>query len=475
MVQMRPHLSVATAALVLVVPVVVGVVIGGFIAGAISVIGGFVVYDFAFVPPYHSLSVGNTQDWVALAVYAVVMLLVARVVTGLAAARADAVERTAETSRLFALSELLVREGTVDELLQTIVLAVAAAFEVPGVTLLVLDVDRLEVAASAGQSLSADELRRLDPRSGFPVSLGTAPGSPEVIQAVALTASGRPVGILAIRGMPAREADRELLRTFANHAALALERAQLRDQAMRSELLEEVDRLRHALLGAVSHDLRTPLATMKVATSTLLAPPNPLSDIDVRELHSLIDLETDRLTRLVTSLLDMTRIDAGALVARPVSTSLRALVDEAVAAIGPQLTDHAVRIDFAEHLPDVLVDRLLFGQVLANLMDNADRHAPPHTVITVTAESRGDRVAVSVADAGPGVPTSERDTIFDRFVRFDTGGRAGLGLTIARTFVEAHGQHIWVEDSPGGGARFVFTLAPVSAVPALVAGADPAR
>jgi two-component system sensor histidine kinase KdpD len=126
----------------------------------------------------------------------------------------------------------------------------------------------------------------------------------------------------------------------------------------------------------------------------------------------------------------------------------------------------------AEHLPDVLVDRLLFGQVLANLMDNADRHAPPHTVITVTAESRADRVAVSVADAGPGVPPSERDAIFDRFVRFDTGGRAGLGLTIARTFVEAHGQHIWVEDSPAGGARFVFTLAPASTVPAMVADAD---
>ncbi len=292
---------------------------------------------------------------------------------------------------------------------------------------------------------------------------------------MALTASGRPVGILAIKGMPARQADRALLPTFANHAALALERAQLRDQAMRSELLEEVDRLRHALLGAVSHDLRTPLATMKVASSTLLAPPNPLTDTDVRELYGLIDLETDRLTRLVTSLLDMTRIDAGVLVARPTSTPVRALVEEAVAAVGSQLTDHPVAVDVAEDLPDVLVDRLLFGQVLANLMDNADRHAPPHTEITVTAGSRGDGVAVSVSDTGPGVPASERDAIFDRFVRFDTGGRAGLGLTIARTFVEAHGQHIWVEDSPTGGARFVFTLDSASTVPALAADADPGR
>jgi two-component system sensor histidine kinase KdpD len=475
MAPFRPHVSVATAALILVVPVVIGVIIGGFTAGVVSVLGGFVVFDYGFVPPYRTLSVGNAQDWVALAVYAVVMLLVARVVTGLIDARADAVERTAEASRLFALSELLVKEGTVDELLQTIVQALATAFEVPGVTLLVLDAEHLEVAATAGQGLSPDELRRLDPRSGFPVSLGTTPGSPDAIQAVALTASGRPVGILAMKGMPAREADRALLPTFANHAALALERAQLRDQAMRSELLEEVDRLRHALLGAVSHDLRTPLATMKVASSTLLAPPNPLTDTDVRELYELIDLETDRLTRLVTSLLDMTRIDAGVLVARPTSTPVRALVEEAVAAVGSQLTDRPVAVDVAEDLPDVLVDRLLFGQVLANLMDNADRHAPPHTEITVTAGSRGDGVAVSVSDTGPGVPASERDAIFDRFVRFDTGGRAGLGLTIARTFVEAHGQHIWVEDSPTGGARFVFTLDSASTVPALAADADPGR
>jgi two-component system sensor histidine kinase KdpD len=477
MAPFRPHVSLATAALILVVPVVVGVIIGGFNAGVVSVIAGFVVFDYAFVPPYHTLSVGNAQNWVALAVYAVVMLLVARVVTGLVTARADAVDRTAEAGRLFALSELLVKEGTVDELLRTIVQAVATAFEVPGVTLLVLRAERLEVAATAGQSLFPEELRRLDPRSGVPVSLGTASrsGSPDSIQTVALTASGRPVGILAIKGMPAREADRALLRTFANHAALALERAQLRDQAMRSELLEEVDRLRHALLGAVSHDLRTPLATMKVASSTLLSPPNPLADADLHELYGLIDVETDRLTRLVTSLLDMTRIDAGVLVARPTSTPVRSVIEETVAAVGSQLNEHTIVIDLADDLPDVRVDRLLIGQVLANLIDNADRHAPPHTVITVAAEAHGDRVAVSVADAGAGVPTHERDAIFDRYVRYDTGGRAGLGLTIARTFVEAHGQRIWVEDSPVGGARFVFTLDPMSAVPVLAADADPAR
>jgi two-component system sensor histidine kinase KdpD len=269
--------------------------------------------------------------------------------------------------------------------------------------------------------------------------------------------------MLALRGVPTAEADRVLLRTFANHAALALERTRLREQALRSELLEEVDRLRHALMGAVSHDLRTPLASMKVASSALVDPAIVLSDEDVDELHGLIDMETDRLTRLVSSLLDMTRIDAGVLEVRPVPTPVEQLIEESVAPVRAGLGDRPVDIVVEPGLPDVDVDRLLIGQVLANLLDNANRHAPPGSLITVAAGRRGDRVALSVTDAGPGVPFGEREAVFDRFVRFDTGGRTGLGLTIARTFVEAHGEHIWVEDLPAGGARFVFTLMPTVA------------
>jgi two-component system sensor histidine kinase KdpD len=374
-----------------------------------------------------------------------------------------------EARRLAELSELFVEDRSVDELLKTIVVAVASSFDVAGVALLVLENDRLEIASTAGDELQPAELARLG--SGVPVSLGTAPGAPDQIRTVALTASGRPVGMLALRGIPAAESDRALLRTFANHAALALEQARLREQALRSELLEEIDRLRHALMGAISHDLRTPLATMKVASSALVDPTIVLSEQDADELHGLIAMETDRLTRLVTSLLDMTRIDAGALVARLAPASIPGIVDEIVASLRPQLTDHVIQVDLAEHLPEVEADQTLIGQVLANLLDNASRHAPPGTVITVTAEERDDRVALSVTDRGPGVPPEEREAIFSRFVRFDTGGRTGLGLTIARTFVEAHGGRIWVEDTPVGGARFVFTLAPVRVPAATGTGA----
>ena len=347
LVPFRDHLSIATAALALVVPVVVGVAIGGFAAGVASVVAGFLVYDYGFIPPYNGLKVGHAQDWVALAVYTVVMLLVSKVVAEMDRARSEAQRRTADAQRLFDLSQLLVEDRSVEDLLKTIVGAVRSVFGVSGVALLVPRDGRLDIAASAGEPLTRQELHGLEPLSGLPVSLGTGPAGPEQAErmgTVALTASGRPIGVLATRGMPASEADRSLLLTFANHAALALERVQLRDQALRSELLEEVDRLRHALVGAVSHDLRTPLATMKVASSTLLRPAAPLTDADTRELYHLIDIETDRLTRLVTSLLDMTRIDAGVLEVRRRPMSPRTLVRDAVANLGSTLGDRPVDV-----------------------------------------------------------------------------------------------------------------------------------
>jgi two-component system sensor histidine kinase KdpD len=201
------------------------------------------------------------------------------------------------------------------------------------------------------------------------------------------------------------------------------------------------------------------LATIKVASSTFLDKSNALSAGDADELHGLIDMQADRLTRLVNSLLDMTRIQSGALEVRRRPWPVGNLIREAVAELQSSLVDRKVDIVAPSRLPPVDVDPLLVVQVLANLVDNANRHGPPGTPITVSASMpRRRRVTLSVSDHGPGVPAAEREMVFERFVRFDTGGRSGLGLAIAKAFVEAHGDRIWVEDAPGGGARFAFTL-----------------
>lgn len=458
MLPLRSHLSVATTGLVLVVPVVAGVAVGGYVAGLVSVLAGFLVYDFAFIRPYWTLTVGAAQNWVALGVYVVVMVLVAQVVSRLEMATAMSRSREANAKRLFEISRILLVDEPIPDLAQTIVDAVRDLFGFAGAALLLSVEGTLEVVAASGEGVGEADLSALRPESRLPVPL-SQDRSDGGVHTLALATSERPVGLLVLAGVPTTPAVRELLPALANHLATALERAELHERVRRAELLEEVDRLRHALVGAVSHDLRTPLATIKVASSTLVDPTSRLSASDTNELHSLIDTQTDRLTRIVNDVLDMTRIQAGALELRREPRSTLDLVAAAVSALRPALDDRPIEVTVPPSLPLVWVDNLLMEQVLSNLLDNADRHAPPGTPLLVKASLDGpDKVAVSVTDSGPGVPPNERLAIFDTFVRFDTGGRAGLGLAIAKAFVEAHGERIWVEEAPGGGARFVFTL-----------------
>jgi two-component system sensor histidine kinase KdpD len=388
----------------------------------------------------------------------IVMMLVARVVASLDTSRSEAQRGGEAARRLSDLSELLVGDRPVEDLLETIVTAVHEVFDVPSVALLVLDEGHLKVAASAGQPFTEAELGRLSPEAGLPISVGTASESTETLRTIALSASGRAVGILVLRGLHSAQTDRAVLNTFANDAALALERAQLRDQALRTKLLEEVDRFRQSLMGAVSHDLRTPLATIKVASSTLANRAEFLSKEQADELYNLIEVESDRLTRLVSNLLDITRIEAGVFTVHRTPTMVVELVREAVNAMEPTLSGHRVEMIVPTTLPMVNVDPLLIGQVLINLLDNASRHSPSLGVIAVEAECRDHRVVISVTDQGPGIAPSQREAVFHRFAQLDKGGRAGLGLTIAKTFVEAHGEQIWYEDGPKMGARFVFSL-----------------
>ena len=465
MIPLRSSLSTATTALVLVVPVVIGVVIGGFSAGVLSVIAGFLVYDFFFIKPYLTLWVGSAQNWAALGVYVAVMLPVARVVAGLNAARAKERRQGTQLRELFELSGLLLEEKPLDELLTAVVTIVADVFGARQVALLLPQAGRLEVAASVGQPLSDEQVRRVLPSPGELGRVGALPDVRGDVVVHALTAAGRPVGLLVLSAA-ADGPEREPLTLFANQIALAVERAQLREQALRTRLTEEMARLAKTLVAAVSHDLRAPLARIKASSSTLADDELDIGPQARQSLVKLIDGQADRLADLVQNLLDMSRIQAGVLQPRRMPASLPELAAGVAADLGPALRSHQLRVELPEDLPQVDVDRTLIARVLTNLLENAIRHAPKGTPITVTAmASPPEGVLVSVADRGPGVSPDRRDEVFGMLARRDADAGAGLGLTIARTFVEAHGQRIWVEDSPGGGARFCFTL-PVAAAPA---------
>src|SRR5215470_5492692 len=246
MLPLRGSLSIATMALILIVPVVTGVAVGGFRAGVLSAIAGFLVYDFFFIPPYQTLSVGAQQYWAALGVYVVVMLQVARVVAGMNAARAKERRQGTELRELFAVSGLLLEDKPLEELLSAIVTTLAEVFGARQVALLLPEAGELKVAASAGEPLSAEQLRRV-PSPGALGSVGGQPTDRGGLLLLALTASGRPIGLLALSGQAADESEREPLLLFANQIALAVERAQLREQALRTRLTEEMVQLAKTL------------------------------------------------------------------------------------------------------------------------------------------------------------------------------------------------------------------------------------
>jgi K+-sensing histidine kinase KdpD len=474
----RAHLSIAIPALVFVLPAVIGVVIGGFIAGALGAVAGFLAYDYYFLPPYGTLTVRSPQNWIALAVYVAVVLIVSQVVAQLRRARQQAVRRTEEASRLYDLSQALTGDLTLTQLLTHIVEIVQDVFEARWTALVLpehvsqvhLPGSVLRVAATAGAPLDEEEVASLTAARGQTRSLGLASGEEPRRVSIALVVSNRPVGMLVLQDVKLAERDRSLLGTFANQAALAVDRAQLREQVLRARLLEEVDRWRSALLGAVSHDLRTPLASIKTAVSSLRQPGTALRAEDRDELLELIELQADRLSRLVTNLLDMTRIEAGALEPRPAAVAIDELVEEALAALGGLLPRDRVVLQVAPDLPLLHVDYVLINQVLANILENAGRLSPSDSVIRIGArpapKSDGTKVEISVRDEGQGIAAADRERVFEMFSQNGGGGRAGLGLTIAKAFVEAHGGSIWIDTAVSSGARVVFTVpseAPVGA------------
>jgi two-component system sensor histidine kinase KdpD len=477
MLPFRASLSFATAALVFVLPVVGAMLVGGPRLGLVGVVLGFLVLDLAFIPPYGTLAVGSGQNWLALVVYVAVVLLVALVVSRLQQLRSDSARRAADSRRLLELSELLVADKPLNEMLAVVASSVRNAFNLETVALLLPSVgtDQLEIVASDGGELGAESLARLLPAPGSPASLTGSVVAGSVLRQIPLTAAARPVGLLVLRGRELDLHDRGLLATYANHAALAIDRAQLRDQALQANLLQRVDEWRAALVSAVAHDLRTPLASIKVAVSDLREPALVLPESARRDLLETIEEQTDRLTRLVTTVLDLWRLEAGALKPKREPVAVDDLIDEAAALVETSLDTSRLRTSLASDLPLLEVDPTLIAQALANLLENAARHSPPGAEILVEATCRpgsADEVEIAVSDSGPGVPPDQRDRIFELFHRGADGGRAGLGLAIAKAFTEAHNGRIGVGTARGGGARFTLTAPAAPSYPAQAPGGD---
>jgi two-component system sensor histidine kinase KdpD len=304
----------------------------------------------------------------------------------------------------------------------------------------------------------------------------TLPGSSALY--VPLTGSRGTVGVLGLRPEDPRalQAPEQLhqLEAFASQTALAIERARLAEEAEQAQVRAETERLRNSLLSSVSHDLRTPLASITGAASTLLENEARLDAGTRRDLLEALHEEADRLNRLVQNLLEMTRLESGALQLHTEWHPVEEVVGAALGRFEKALGRRPITTRVPSELPLVPMDDVLIEQVLINLIDNVLKYTPADGPIEVTAEGGEGTVLIEVADRGPGLPAGEERRIFEKFHRGEGGPTArgaGLGLAICRGIVRAHGGRIWAENRPGGGIAIRFTL-PVKEAPPILTEND---
>jgi K+-sensing histidine kinase KdpD len=422
LVQFRATMSLASIVLLYLIVVVATAVVGGLTASLAAAVASDFVVNFYFVPPYHTLSVQNRDHVITLLVYVAVAATVSFAMDLAARQRAAAARTGIEAALLAQISAEPVREGSVAAML--------------GHVREVLHMDSAALVDSAGVVALA----------GLPLA-----GKPT------LSVPAGPGLTLVVEGPPVFAPDARFLSRLATAAARTLEAERVAVQAARARELAEVDKVRSALLAAVGHDLRTPLAAIKASVSSLRDPDLELPPAAQTELLETIETSADRMADLVENLLAMSRLRAGSLSVhrRPVA------LDEVVAAALLHSPPMPVTVGVPDDLPLAYADPGLLERVVANLLTNAVQAGPAGSPISVSGRRAGDRLELSIVDRGPGIPEADRERMFAPFQRLGdhtADGGLGLGLAIAQGFTEAMDGAIHVTDTPGGGLTMVINL-----------------
>ncbi|MEY9837844.1 ATP-binding protein [Streptacidiphilus sp. EB103A] len=436
--QTRGSINLTSDALLFLVAVVGIALLGGIASALLASVTASLLLNYYFIPPIHRFTISAPNNVLALAVFATVALVVASIVDQATRLAKRAARATAEAETLSALAGSVLRG---DQAVPALLARLRETFAMESVTLLDASTgDEVAYAESPHQATSSEEQSLAAP-----------------VHALEEVAVGQDATLM-LRGRPLPAADRRVLAAFAAHVAVALERARLAEAAAEIEPVKAADRLRTALLAAVSHDLRTPLAVARASVSSLRNQDVEFSEEDQAELLTSAEDSLVKLTHLVDNLLDMSRLQAGALTLDLQPTALEDVVSLAV----DSLTDTPVlvRTQGLEQASAVVADAPLLERVIANLLANALRHAGGEPVL-VTASAIADRVEIRVVDRGPGLPIEDRDRVFQPFQRqgdTDNSTGVGLGLALSRGLAEAMGGTLTPEDTPGGGLTMVLSL-----------------
>lgn len=480
----------------------------GRYAAILAAVVACLSFDFFLVPPLYSLGMYRIEEWVALFVFLVTAILTGQLAVALRERAEQASRREQETHMLYDLMRATNQEAEPEQQLHVIAKAVVRVLSPWGVhdcaLLRTNDTGTLEVVGSAYQPreeirLSRDEQaiaawvmahgRMMGLYEDSPLAPSTsrhfaqhvrisqsATGwvVPRSLRLIPLKIGPKVIGVLRLRVMETsrRFPDEErlgnaqdnpdtavsFLWTFLEQVTALLERARLQRESVRIAVLQRTDTLRAALLSSVSHDLRTPLTSITAATTSLLQEEIEWSKEAQRGFARSIAREADRLNHLVGNLLDMSRIEEGALRPEKERCSLTGLIQEVLDRLTPLFEGRTVRTELPPDLLQVEVDYLQIDQVLTNLLENAVRYTPEDSPIEVSARIEGSQVVLSVADRGPGISPGDLERIFDKFYRVMNGRNqagyptgSGLGLAVCKGLIEAHGGHIWATLREGGG------------------------
>ncbi|MGW3124008.1 DUF4118 domain-containing protein [Streptomyces sp. NPDC001107] len=427
-----PDVGLANDMLLYLTLTVAAALLGGLFPALASAVVGSLLLNWFFTPPVHTLTIADPENIVAIAIFVGVAVSVASVVD-------LAARRTHQAARLRAESEIL---------------SFLAGNVLRGETSLEALLERVRETFGMESAALLERGGELDPWT-CAGSVGPTPCQDPDDADVDV-----PVGdhmSLALSGRVLPAADRRVLAAFAAQAAVVLDRRRLQQEADQAKELAEGNRIRTALLAAVSHDLRTPLAGIKAAVTSLRSDDVEWSEEDRAELLEAIEEGADRLDHLVGNLLDMSRLQTGTVTPIVRETDLDEVVPMALGGV----PEDSVELDIPETLPMVHVDRGLLERAVANVVENAVKYSPPEEKVLVAASAIAERVEVRVVDRGPGVPDEAKDRIFEPFQRYGDsprGAGVGLGLAVARGFVEAMGGTLSAEDTPGGGLTMVLSV-----------------
>ena len=457
------------------------VIISSFLARGPAIFSSFfsvAAFAFFFVPEYYSFAVANTEYAITLVVMLLVSLLVSGLTTRVRHQARVSRQQERQTAALYEMSQNLDAINSLEELLEVAAEQITRIFD-SRVSHPDAGEPRRSCEIRAGHPFADDDVQGRDGgQMGLPARAPGRGGHRIRCHAVKgiylpLIASQHVIGVLRLEtDQPDRILGADslrLLEALGSQVGLAIERENLSRQAQAAQLQIEAEQMRNALLSSVSHDLRTPLTVIAGSASSLVEGEKNLDSVTKQELALSIYEEARRLDRLVHNLLEMSRLQSGQAMLTKEWHVLEEVIGCALAQLDPQLHDHPLSISLPTDLPLVQIDALLMERVMINLLENSMKYTPPGTPLEISGLVQDKEILVAVADRGPGLPVGEEERIFEKFYQVAPGSArgAGLGLTICRSIIEAHGGRIWAANRPEGGAVFSFTIPLVEGTPIL--------